>query len=109
MGFDTDVTAGGLYDLLEGAWEVVPGIYDLPVRDTWAGLRPASRDHAPVLGRAAAPGVIYATGHYRHGILLTPVTAQEVAHLIRTGETSRWLEPFSPRRFDDATTSSLSP
>lgn len=109
MGFDTDVTAGGLYDLLEGAWEVVPGIYDLPVRDTWAGLRPASRDHAPVLGCAAAPGVIYATGHYRHGILLTPVTAQEVARLIRTGETSRWLEPFSPRRFDDATTSSLSP
>lgn len=105
MGFDTDVTAGGLYDLLEGAWEVVPGIYDLPLRDTWAGLRPASRDHAPVLGAAAAPGVIYATGHYRHGILLAPVTAQEIARLVRTGETSRWLEPFSPRRFDDASMS----
>ena len=101
MGFDTTVTAGGLYDLLEGAWEVVPGIYDLPVNDTWAGLRPASRDHAPVLGTASAPGIIYATGHYRHGVLLTPVTAQEIARLIRTGETSRWLEPFSPRRFDD--------
>lgn len=108
MGFDTDVTAGGLYDLLEGAWEVVPGIYDLSVRDTWAGLRPASRDHAPVLGQSAAPGVVYATGHYRHGVLLTPVTAQEIARLIRTGETSRWLEPFSPRRFHDATTSSVS-
>jgi glycine oxidase len=108
MGFDTDVTAGGLYDLLEGAWEVVPGIYDLPVRDTWAGLRPASRDHAPVLGRSTAPGVVYATGHYRHGVLLTPVTAQEIARLIQTGETSRWLEPFSPRRFHDATTSSVS-
>jgi len=107
MGFDTDVTAGGLYDLLDGAWEVVPGIYDLPVRDTWAGLRPASRDHAPVLGRSAAPGVIYATGHYRHGVLLTPVTAQEIARLIQEGETSHWLEPFSPRRFDDATTTSL--
>ena len=102
MGFDTEVTAGGLYDLLEGAWEVVPGIYDLPVNDTWAGLRPASRDHAPVLGTAPAPGVVYATGHYRHGVLLTPVTAQEIARLVRTGETSRWLEPFSPRRFDDA-------
>jgi glycine oxidase len=101
MGFDTTVTAGGLYDLLEGAWEVVPGIYDLEVADTWAGLRPASRDHAPVLGRAA-PGVVYATGHYRHGILLTPVTAQAIARLLRTGETSPWLEPFSPQRFRTA-------
>lgn len=99
MGFDTRVTAGALYDLLEGAWEVVPGVYDLPVGDTWAGLRPASRDHAPVLGRAPVPGVIYATGHYRHGVLLTPVTAQEVARLVCTGETSAWLEPFSPLRF----------
>ena len=104
MGFDTSVTAGGLYDLLEGAWEVVPGIYDLAVRDTWAGLRPASRDHAPLLGRAPVPGVIYATGHYRHGVLLTPVTAQEVARLVQTGETSPWLEPFSPLRFHSAQT-----
>ena len=102
MGFDTDVTAGALYDLLEGAWEVVPGIYDLPVRDMWAGLRPASRDHAPILGEAPVPGVIYATGHYRHGVLLTPVTAQEIARLVRTGETSDWLEPFSPQRFASA-------
>lgn len=102
MGFDTTVTAGGLYDLLEGAWEVVPGIYDLPVDDTWAGLRPASRDHAPLVGQTAAPGIVMATGHYRHGILLTPVTAEEVAALVRTGETSDWLEPFAPTRFSDA-------
>ena len=102
MGFDTTVTAGGLYDLLEGAWEVVPGIRDLPVDETWAGLRPASRDHAPLLGRSAAPGVLMATGHYRHGILLTPITAEEMARLIRRGETSDWLQPFSPRRFSEA-------
>ena len=102
MGFDTTVTAGGLYDLLEGAWEVVPGIYDLPVDETWAGLRPASRDHAPLLGKTAAPEVTMATGHYRHGILLTPVTAEEIANLVQTGETSSWLEPFSPTRFSDA-------
>ena len=100
MGFDTRVTAGGLYRLLEGAWEVVPGIYDLPVEDTWAGLRPGSRDHAPLSGRSAAPGILFATGHYRHGVLLTPVTAQEIARLVLSGETSSWLEPFSPRRFD---------
>jgi len=102
MGFDTTVTAGGLYELLEGAWEVVPGILDLPVDDTWAGLRPASRDHAPVIGASTAPGIIMATGHYRHGILLTPVTAEEVATLVRTGETSSWIEPFTPIRFSDA-------
>lgn len=103
MGFDTTVTAGGLYDLLEGAWEVVPGIYDLPVDETWAGLRPASRDHAPLVGRSGVPGVLVATGHYRHGILLTPVTAEEMADLVRTGETSAWIEPFSPIRFSEPT------
>ena len=102
MGFDTTVTAGGLYDLLEGGWEVVPGIRDLPVDETWAGLRPATRDHAPLLGATAAPGVIMATGHYRHGILLTPITAEEIARLVRSGETSDWLQPFSPLRFLDA-------
>jgi glycine oxidase len=81
---------------------VVPGIRDLPVDETWAGLRPASRDHAPLLGQSAALGVLMATGHYRHGILLTPITAEEMARLIRTGETSDWLRPFSPRRFSDA-------
>lgn len=109
MGFDTTVTAGGLYDLLEGGWEVVPGIYDLPVDETWAGLRPASRDHAPLLGPSGAPGVLLATGHYRHGILLTPVTAEEMARLLRTRETSTWLEPFSPTRFSEVQSSNVSP
>ncbi len=103
-GFDTEVTAGGLFQLLEGAWEVVPGILDLAVTDTWAGLRPASRDHGPLLGRhPAAPGVVFATGHYRHGILLTPVTAEAVARLVlgegAGGETSPLIAPFSPARF----------
>ncbi|MFQ5572009.1 MAG: FAD-dependent oxidoreductase, partial [Rhodothermales bacterium] len=99
MGFDTAVTAGGLYKLLEGAWEIVPGIYDLTVVNAMAGLRPGSRDNEPLLGYSAAPGVLFATGHYRHGILLAPVTAQEIARLILRGETSSWLEPFSPLRF----------
>lgn len=99
MGFDTRVTAGGLYTLLEGAWEVVPGIDDLPVRDIGVGLRPASRDHAPLLGPSGAPGIVFATGHYRHGILLTPVTAQEIARLVLDGRTSDWIAPFRPDRF----------
>ncbi|WP_054685671.1 glycine oxidase ThiO [Rhodothermus marinus] len=105
MGFDTRVTAGGLYKLLEGAWELVPGIYDLPVREVLAGLRPGTRDNRPILGYGA-PGIVLATGHYRHGILLTPITAQEVARLILTGETSPWLAPFSPERFLTASTPS---
>lgn len=108
MGFDTKVTAGGIYQLLEGAWDIVPGIYDLPVTETWAGLRPGSRDHAPLLGHADSPGVIFATGHYRHGILLTPITAQEIARLVLHGETSAWLAPFSPLRFASSHRSRMS-
>ncbi len=107
MGFDMTVTAGGLYRLLEGAVEVVPGVEELEVVETWAGLRPASRDHAPLLGAAGAPGIVLAAGHYRHGILLTPVTADELAFEIeamldRGRETSDWLGPFAPRRFGPA-------
>lgn len=100
-GFETDVTAGGLYNLLEGAIELVPGIRELSVRTLDVGLRPGTRDNTPLLGPSGTPGVLYATGHYRHGILLTPVTAQEIAKLIRTGTVSEWLDPFLPTRFAD--------
>ncbi|HEX8386580.1 MAG TPA: glycine oxidase ThiO [Rubricoccaceae bacterium] len=104
VGDNTAVTAGGLYRLLEGAVAVVPGVEEMDVVETWAGLRPASRDHAPILGRTAAPGVLAATGHYRHGVLLAPVTADEVAAetlavLAGTAETRPLLAPFSPKRF----------
>lgn len=105
-GFETEVTGGGLYNLLEGGIELVPGIRDLTVENVGAGLRPGSRDNAPILGPARAPGLIYATGHYRHGILLTPITAQEVAHLVLTGTVSKWLEPFLPSRFADVSPAS---
>lgn len=101
-GFEQEVTAGGLYELLEGAIEVVPGIRDLPVQTLDVGFRPGTRDNRPLLGPSGAPGVLYATGHYRHGILLTPVTAQEVARLVQTGASSEWLEPFLPTRFADS-------
>jgi glycine oxidase len=101
-GFENDVTAGGLYNLLEGALELVPGIRELSVQTLDAGLRPGTRDNAPLLGPSGAPGVTYATGHYRHGILLTPVTAQEIATYVQTGTVSEWMEPFLPSRFADA-------
>ena len=103
LGFDPDVTAGGVFRLLEGAVEVVPGIEELEIIETNVGFRPASRDHAPLIGWVA-PNVMAATGHYRHGILLAPVTADEVAlevdaMLGERSETSGWLAPFSSNRF----------
>ena len=99
MGFDTRLTAGGVFELLRGAWEAVPGVYELPLLETWAGLRPGSRDNAPILGETPIENLIYATGHYRNGILLTPITAYEIAKLILTGETSETIAPFRLDRF----------
>lgn len=105
VGADTTVTAGGVYRVLEGAVRVVPGVEEMELVETWAGLRPASRDHAPLLGAASDPGVVVATGHYRHGVLLLPITADEVAALVEArldgrDETRPILAPFSPQRFD---------
>ena len=99
MGFDTRLTAGGVFELLRGAWEAVPGIYELPLLETWTGLRPGSRDNAPILGKTPIENLIYATGHYRNGILLTPITAYEISKLILTGETSETIVPFRLDRF----------
>ncbi len=99
MGFDERLTAGGMFELLRGAWEVVPGIYELPILESWSGLRPGSRDNAPILGKTPIDNLIYATGHYRNGILLTPITAYEMSKLISTGETSPTISPFQLSRF----------
>ncbi|WP_372638153.1 glycine oxidase ThiO [Fodinibius sp.] len=99
-GFDKTPTAGGQKELLEDGWEVVPSIYDLPLVETTAGLRPASRDHAPVIGESGIGGLYYATGHYRHGILMTPVTVYRLIEEITEGTKSDLLRPFRPRRFD---------
>lgn len=99
MGFDKRVTAGGLLDLLRPAWETLPVLYDLPVLEIQAGLRPGSRDNGPILGATSIPGVFMATGHYRNGILFAPVTAEDVARVILTGETPETIRPFSMERF----------
>ena len=99
MGFNERLTAGGMLELLRGAWEVVPGIYELPILESWTGLRPGSRDNAPILGKTPIDNLIYATGHYRNGILLTPITAYEITKLILSGETSHTISPFQLSRF----------
>ncbi|MFF1902122.1 glycine oxidase ThiO [Kitasatospora sp. NPDC058218] len=99
QGYDTTVTAGGVYELLRDAHELVPGITELPLVETSAGLRPGSPDNAPLLGPTALPGLVAATGHYRNGVLLTPVTADLIAEYLVTGTTPELAAPFSPTRF----------
>ena len=98
-GFDDRLTAGGQFALLEGAWRALPGIAELPIEESWAGFRPGSRDDAPILGLSEVEGLVYATGHHRNGILLTPVTADSVARLILTGKTDPVIRPFALDRF----------
>lgn len=98
-GFDDRLTAGGQFALLEGAWRALPGIAELPIEESWAGFRPGTRDDAPILGRSEVEGLVYATGHHRNGILLTPVTADSVARLILTGEADPVIRPFALDRF----------
>lgn len=103
LGWDTTVTAGGVYELLRDAHELVPGITELPLTETRAGLRPASPDNAPLLGPTALAGLHLATGHHRNGVLLTPVTGDVMAHVLTTGELPELGRPFAPRRFAPAT------
>lgn len=99
LGWDTTVTAGGVYELLRDAHELIPGITELPLVETCAGLRPGSPDNAPLLGPAALPGLHLATGHYRNGVLLTPVTGDVMAEVLTTGELPEEARPFTPLRF----------
>jgi glycine oxidase len=96
-GFDTAVTAGGVYELLRDAAELVPGVLELEVEETIAGLRPGTPDNAPIIGRSPSdPRIVWATGHYRNGVLLAPVTAELVAAEL-AGEPEH--HAFGPQRF----------
>jgi glycine oxidase len=99
MGFDTTPTAGPVMRLIERAWEAVPGIYDLPIESIDVGLRPGSRDHLPIIGETSVKGLVMATGHYRHGILLAPATADAVRDAIVGGAFPDSVRAFSPERF----------
>lgn len=99
-GFDKRVTADGLSMIIGNASEISPGVKDLAVVETWAGLRPRSTDGLPILGEdPEVAGLVYAVGHYRNGVLLTPITAQAISELIINGESRVNLKPFSASRF----------
>jgi glycine oxidase len=98
-GFDATVTAGGVHELLREAYRALPDIAELELAETQAGLRPGTPDNAPLIGPGAIEGLVLATGHFRNGILLAPVTADAVAELLTGGEPAEPVAAFAPDRF----------
>ncbi len=100
-GFKNFNTADGLRSLFDGVVELLPDAATLPVLETWSGLRPGTPDELPVLGADPdVEGLFYAAGHYRNGILMTPITAHAIADLITTGKSGADLSAFSILRFE---------
>ena len=102
VGFDKRTTAGGIQKILSAAIELAPGLANARVEETWAGLRPDSPDHLPILGPTDVEGLLMATGHFRSGILLTPITARLVREWITEQRVSLDWDRFSPLRFQSS-------
>ena len=98
-GFDTTVTAGGAFELLRNAFELLPSVTELVIDELSAGLRPATPDNAPAIGPGSIPGLHWAVGHYRHGILLTPITAALVLGALTGNRADAIPDEFAPTRF----------
>ncbi len=98
-GYQSTVTAGGVYELLRDAIEVVPGLAEWELTESLVRFRPGTPDNAPILGPSGLPGLVLATGHYRNGVLLTPVTADAIADLVTTGTLPELATGFGPDRF----------
>ncbi len=96
---DPATTAGGVLQLLRDAWELLPEVAELELVETVAGFRPTTPDNGPVIGHAPVEGVVFAFGHHRHGILLTPITAEAVAQLVAGEPPPVETQAFTPQRF----------
>jgi glycine oxidase len=101
-GFDASVTAGGVYELLRDARSVLPMTAEYGLAETSVGWRPGTPDNAPIIGPGEPDGLLLATGHFRNGVLLTPVTADLVAEFVTTGRVPELAEPFGIDRFSRA-------
>ena len=99
LGFDQRVTAGAVYELLRDGRTVMPMTAEYALTETSVGWRPGTPDNAPILGRCDLDGLVLATGHYRNGVLLTPITADVISSLIITGELDSIAAPFTLDRF----------
>lgn len=99
VGFANTTTARGIHNLLERAMVISAKIGDMPVKSVWSGLRPGTKDHLPILGPTSLAGYLLATGHYRNGILLAPITAKLISDYVRTKEIPDLMRPFLLERF----------
>jgi glycine oxidase ThiO len=100
-GWHSRVTVGGVFELLRDATEVLPALVEAELTETLVRFRPGTPDNAPILGPTPLPGLVAATGHYRNGVLLTPVTADAIAELLVTGELPAVAAEFTVARFAD--------
>ena len=100
QGFDTTITADAVFRLLEAAWEVLPEVGELELLGARAGLRPATPDNAPAIGRGEHDNLLWATGHGRNGVLLAPFTAHAIVDILAGNAVPDELGPFHPGRFD---------
>ena len=99
-GFDARPTLKGITDIVASTAQMMPGILDAELQHTWCGLRPATPDYFPILGRLPlCQNVFVATGHYKNGILLTPITGKVIASEIISGEVSPLITNYRPDRF----------
>jgi glycine oxidase len=99
VGFDKTVTASGIHANLDAAIELVPALAAARVEEVWAGLRPDTPDHLPIIGPTDVEGLLIATGHFRSGVLLTPVTAKLIADHVAGMTPTLDCDRFSPMRF----------
>jgi glycine oxidase len=99
-GFDTVVTAGAAFELLRDAAELVPGVSELVLDEFSAGLRPGTPDNLPAIGPSSVPGLHWAVGHRRGGILLAPVTADLVLAGLLDGQAGSSGQGVAPQRFE---------
>jgi glycine oxidase len=109
VGFDKALTAGAIEKILQAAIELAPRLSSARIEEMWAGLRPDSPDHLPILGPTDMEGLLMATGHFRSGITLTPITARLVRQWVTEQRVGVDWDRFSPMRFESASADATRP
>ncbi len=103
QGFDTAVTAGGVHELLREAYRLLPDVAEMELVEAAAGLRPGTPDNLPLVGPSPVDGLLWATGHYRNGILLAPLAADAIVDALAGNPAARSsFEPHSDSNLDRA-------
>ena len=106
-GFDLQVTAGGVHELLREGYRTLPDVAELELVEALAGLRPGTPDNSPLIGPGALDGLVLATGHHRNGILLTPLTAEAVAAMLAGDPVPPEAQPAHPGRLAEGSAPGL--